>query len=399
MTSRNAQRGFSLTELLIAAVVMAIVAAGGLGLMNTQQRAFRQSAGDRALQESARAALSEVGMNLRRAGYGVDPWLAIDFGPLSAAPALNLSYQSGPPGGTRVDCATSPVGCRDSTSASDEIVFYARDPAFSRFVGAGPSTTQITLSTALTSPLLKGQILQVMCSGAADWAYVTVSSTSTDLTTVNLDTSVTGRFPYQQSKLATGCLSKFGGQSVAVFKVDRFHYYVATYAEGGYPTGRPYLMLDRGLLDASNNPILEPVAPDVEDIQFAYAFLSGSVVGKPGDALLAETATGVDLEARPPPYDADTTDTLRTSNSPANIRAVRVSVVVRSSSYDSDLTTGDATTIPAAGNRDANTSAPSGYRRLLVETTEATRNLDSRSAFMPPFTQNSGADGLNVGGG
>ena len=61
-------RGFTLTELLVGLVVTAIVAAGALSLLVGQQRAFKGSASDRAMQESARAALSEMGMNLRRAG-------------------------------------------------------------------------------------------------------------------------------------------------------------------------------------------------------------------------------------------------------------------------------------------------------------------------------------------
>ncbi len=47
----------------------------------------------------------------------------------------------------------------------------------------------------------------------------------------------------------------------------------------------------------------------------------------------------------------------------------------------------------------ANTAGPAGYRRLLVETSAAVRNLDSRTPFMPPYSAKGGADGLNVGGG
>lgn len=395
MSAPGRVRGFTLTELLVSLVVTAVVAAGAFALMVSQQRAFRSSASDRALQEAARVALSEMGMNLRRAGYGVDPWLAIDFGPLSTAPFTNRSYPPGLPGGSATCTGSSSVKCRDSTTASDEIVFYARSPAFSRTLSAAPSSTSLTFSQALGTPFQAGQILQIMCSGAADWAYVTVASTSADRTSVTLDTAYSGTFPYQQDKIASGCFLSFS--SAAVFRVDRFHYFVATYADGA-ASARPYLMLDRGLKDSSNAPVVEPVAPDVEDVQFAYVFKSGAVVGKPSDSQLSNAAGSIDLATAPPPYDADTLAASRTTNSPANIRAVRVSVVVRSAIYDPKYTS-TSDPILAAGNRAANTSAPAGYRRLLVETTEATRNLDSRGAFMPPFSINNGADGLNVGGG
>jgi type IV pilus assembly protein PilW len=395
MSATHRARGFTLTELLVALVVTAVVAAGSYALMAGQQQAFKSSAGDRALQEAARVALSEMGMNLRRAGYGVDPWLAIDFGPLSAAPFTNRSHPPGLPPTAATCTGSSAVTCRDSVAASDEIVFYTRSPAFSRRLSAAPSSTTLTFTEALGAAFQAGQILQVMCSGAADWAYVTVASTAADRTFVTLDTTFSGTFPYQQDKFGSGCFQSFS--SAAVFRVDRFHYFIATYPDGA-STARPYLMLDRGLKDSTNAPVVEPVAPDVEDLQFAYVFRSGTVVGTTSGTQLSNAAGGIDLAAAPPPYDADTTDARRNTNSPANIRAVRISVVVRSAVYDPKYTSA-SNPVPAAGNRASVTTAPAGYRRLLVETTEATRNLDSRGAFMPPLSANNGADGLNIGGG
>ena len=50
MIPSSRERGFTLTELLVALVVSVIVIAGALGLHVAQQRSFRASAGDRALQ-------------------------------------------------------------------------------------------------------------------------------------------------------------------------------------------------------------------------------------------------------------------------------------------------------------------------------------------------------------
>jgi type IV pilus assembly protein PilW len=399
MSARRGNRGFTLVELLVALVVSAVVVAGALALLVGQRRAFHGSAGDRALQESARSALSEMGMNLRRAGYGVDPWLAFDFGPLTGTATTNESYPGGAPGGTRVACTGGgAVACRDSITGPDELVFYARDPAFSRTLSSAPSETTLRFATALSEPMLAGQILQVMCSGGMDRAYVTVASTAGDLLSVTLDSSASGTFPFEQARIGSGCFNRTWA-TVRVFRIERFHYYVATFADPGHPTGRPYLMLDRGLTDASGRPAVEPVAPDVEDLQVAYTFRSGTVVGRAAGTRLSNATGSVDLAAVPPAYDAENADPARTTDHPANIRAVQVSVVVRNPSTDPMMVSAADRTIPAAGNRPAVTDAPVGYRRLLVETTAATRNLDSRAPFTPPYSSNSGADGLNVGGG
>jgi type IV pilus assembly protein PilW len=397
MIRHSNDRGFTLTELLVALVVTGIVIAGALGLLVAQRRAFKDSAADRAQQESARAAISEMGMNLRRAGYGVDPWFAFDFGPLTGSATTNHSYEGGVPGGTRVSCEGAPVTCRDSTSGSDEIVFYARDPAFSRRLAAAPTTTTLRFTAALSSALLPGQIVQLMCSGGGDRAYVTVASTSSDLLSVTLDTSRSGTFPFQQDRISSGCFTR-SFAAAGVFLIERFHYFVSTYADPAHPAGRPYLMLDRGLtLDGA--PLVEPVAPDIEDLQFAYVFQNGTVVGNTASTSLANSPASIDLAAAPPAYDASSEDAARTSNSPANIRAVRASVVVRTPNYTPEFTNASDLTIPATANRAANASGSPGYRRVVVETTAATRNLNSRAPFMPPYSTNNGADGLNVGGG
>ncbi|BDG09094.1 PilW family protein [Anaeromyxobacter paludicola] len=404
---RGPVRGFSLTELLVAMVASAVIAAGALGLVVAQQRAFTASAGDRGLQETARTALGELGMSLRRAGYGVEPWLALDFGPANGAFA-NQSYPSGapsafPPSASACTGADA-VSCRDSVTGPDELVFYARDPAFSRALAAAPTSTRLTLATPLVNPLYQGQVLQVMCGGASRWAYVTVGAKAgPGDTAVALGTASSGPFPYQQDQLASGCFGA-GWRDVLVLKVERFHYYVARYSDGS-GADRPYLLLDRGLWDGGA-PLVEPVAPDVEDLQVSYLF-PGSAVQRvgyaPGHRLVNATAAAspdaaVDLSAAPPTYADLSNAPSRATNHPANVRAVRISLVVRTATWDPQLAGAGGATLPAAANRPAS-GADGGYRRLLVETTEGVRNLDSRGPFYPSYSTNAGADGLNVGGG
>lgn len=407
----RSQRGFTLVELLVSMGIAAVVCAGALALLSSQQRAFRSSAADRALQEAARTGLSELATNLRRVGYGIEPWLAIDLGPVTnappswpgGAPINSAGYPGGAPGAAPPACgAIVAVTDRDSVAGPDEIVFHARDPGFSRRLAAAPTTTALSFDTKLAAPLYQGQILQVMCSSAALWAYVTVGAfADVGATDVQLQSACTAGFPYQQDLLTSGCFAA-GFANARVFKIDRYHYYVGRYADsalGGQQ--RPYLMLDRGLWK-DGEPLVEPVAPDVEDLQVAYVFPRSTVqqlVGATSGTRLSNGAASIDLTAVPPAYTDNSTAATRTTNHPANIRGVRVSVVARSRSPDLALAADEYKKIPEAGNRPTLPNGDPGYRRIVVETTEAVRNLDSRGPFFPAFSTNGGADGLNVGGG
>src|SRR6266545_4441278 len=108
--------GFTLIEMLIALVVTSIVLVAVMTAANTQQRAFFGGQKVRAAQNTARAALLYLEQKLPLAGFGMDPALASDLGD------LGTWYTSGP-------CPSTPCK-RDSTSTSDELVFYARNPAY-----------------------------------------------------------------------------------------------------------------------------------------------------------------------------------------------------------------------------------------------------------------------------
>lgn len=409
--ARRAPRGLTLVEMLISLVISTVVIAGALALLVAQQRAYRSSSADRAMQDAGRSGIQELSTNLRRAGYGVEPWLAIDFGPVTNAPpswqggtaTTTAGYPSGPPGSAPPACTPSPAvtpASRDRTDGNDEIVFYARDPSWNRGLEAAPAANQLRLAADLKAPLEVGQILQVMCPAAAAWAYVTVGAHAAEnQKIVTLRTACSGPFPYQQDTLTAGCLASGVDEATRprVFKIDRFHYYVDRY------DGRPFLMLDRGLWDA-NGALVEPVAPDVEDVQFSYVLPMAApplttLVAGPGGGQLADSAESIDLDAVPAAYEEPTQSVSRTTHHPGNIRAVRASVVVRTPSTDAQLAGPEFQTIPAAGNRGALTNGNAGFRRILVETTEGTRNLDSRAPYFPAYSTNNGVDGLNVGSG
>jgi type IV pilus assembly protein PilW len=407
---RTRHRGFTLTELLVALVAAALVIGAALSLMSGQQRLFSASAADRALQETGRVALDEITTNLRQAGYGVDPALAFDFGPLPGFPMTQAP--PGPIATTDTYACASAVTCRDSTSGPDEIVFYARNPAFVRALAVAPpaGNGSLTLAGPLSQPLYQGQILQVMCnSGSYRWAYVTVAqfvaataSTATQVA-VTLDSAVANQVPHQNDYLSDNCFKSVApsGSSAAtfnvaakVYKVDRYRYYVASYS------GRPYLMLEQGLKDANGLLQTQPIVPDVEDLQFSYLFPNSPAaaqqqVGMTSGTGLANSATSIDLTSGAAPGFTDLPGgATRTSQHPANIRGVSVAVVVRSPEPNPLVMD---TIVPAAANRPA-TSGPTGYRRQLFQTTAPVRNPDANLPYIPQYSTSS-TELWNVSGG
>ncbi|BDG04279.1 prepilin-type N-terminal cleavage/methylation domain-containing protein [Anaeromyxobacter oryzae] len=384
MTAPRPTRGFTLLELAVSLLLVAILVAGAVSLLSSQRRALTTTSGDRAMQETVRTALDDLGANLRRAGFGIDPALAFDF----------TTYQ----------CA-APVTCRDSIAGPDEIVFYARDPLFKATISATPSATQLTIAGGLQAPLYRGQILQIMCGAGSDVAYVTVGSkvaanwtppAAAPASTAIPLLAATGAFPQQNAKLTSGCFST-GWSAARVYRLDRFRYAVLPYADADLNgVDRPYLMLDRGLLDDDGTSRIEPVVADVEDLQLEYVFVNPTTgvaraVGGVSGTGLSNGAASIDLAATPPTYDSARDDATRLTNSPANIRAVRVSVIARLPSQDLyrgrvggnelvQLVASQGPAMPAAGNRPI-VAAPNNFARIKIQTTEALRNMDVRAPF------------------
>jgi type IV pilus assembly protein PilW len=422
MRRRRNAPGFSLVELLIAMAVSLLVIAGAMALLVSQQRIFQVSSADRALQETGRIALEELTSNLRMAGFGIDPDYAFDFGAQPRARQDRAPVTANPSAASTFPGCTA-VSCRDSIAGSDEIAFRYRNPSFVRSLAAAPtSTTSITIAGPLRSPLYQGQILQVMCFGGDMlWAYVTVGSTVgiTDGPTVDIPLAAGSgdQFPHQNAYLLNGCFSAVAPRNAnattfaaaaKVYKVDQFRYFVARYDGSGAvvtditTTARPYLMLDQGLQDGGA-AILSVVAPDVEDLQFAYVFpnsaAANQLIGATASTPISADETGIDLEpdATPPAFSDETGSAPRLTQHPGNIRAVAASIVVRSPAQD-PLVFDSA--IPATANRPTLTG-PIGFRRQTFQTTAATRNLDARGPYFPTYSTSTtpGADYLNVGGG
>jgi type IV pilus assembly protein PilW len=419
--NRRAEAGFTLVELLVGVVVSLVVVAGAITLLAAQKRSFQGSNADRAQQETARMALEEISQNLRMAGYGVEPSMVFDFGqmigvPMERAPQGpgDVVTFGGDSAGTTGFACGSAVECRDDIAGPDQLAFQYRSPSFNHRISSATSATSLVIDGPLRQPLRRGQVLQAVCmSGSMVWAYLRVgvdvaATQTTDPVTVPLEAGTALEYPHQNRLIdpTTGDTC-FRTGLARLLKVERLRYLVQSYDAAGAVTAwnaagsRPFLMLDRGLFDAVGNPDLEVVTPDVEDFQVSYIFPLGTagqqVAGVTPGTRLGNSSTGIDLAPAGgmPRYETARLSPLRGTRYPANVRAVRVAVVVRPPNADATLV--DETTIPAAGNRPALTTGQPGYRRMLFETSVALPNMEARAPFFP-FT-GTGTDQLNVSGG
>jgi len=382
-----AGRGFTLVEVFVALTVNVVVLIGVLALLQGQQRSFQRGSHDRALQDRARLAMSDLTLSLRRAGYGMDPAFAFDFGPVVNYPQIQDRPNRPWVASTSYQCGAS-VTCRDNRAdGTDEVVFYARDPYFARFIQAGGvSNAAVGLDQPLNAPLSAGQVLLVTCQGGGWRAYVTVGAAApVGAQSIALVAGAGTTFPQQNGLLTDAdarCLRD--SSKTAVYKIDRYRYFIQQYPEPGGGT-RPWLMLDRGLQDANGAPALEPVAPDIEDLQLAYVFpnaTASQAVGAAGGQL-APGAGGIDLVSGPPTFDdfAVPPSLSRQTHHPANIRSVRVGLVARAPIADVNAPGNNV--IPALLNRAA-VAGPAGFDRYVLVTGVATRNLESRGAVSSP---------------
>jgi len=379
-TSRH-RHGFTLVEMLISLAVTSIVLVGVIAAANAQQRAYYGGQKVRAAQNTARAALLYLEQKLPLAGFGMDPALALDLG---------TWYTSGP-------CPSAP--CQpDSTTSSDELVFYARNPAYWvhptdfsqapkgnawRFTEIADTT--VTILARAGDVFRKGQILQVVCPGDGRYAYfsvktktpATATGTTPSAVTVPIE-DVSPSNPFLRQDVATSASMgdkcfKPTTEADAVgrlFRIDRYRFHVRPVSQGG-DTYDPYLVLDQGI-DWNEDGVVDDkdeilVAEGIEIFQVGYVFADATnqTAGtSAGTTITFVTANDDQSSAAandvpntivrtrfpgttPPPsgqsvyypssfYRYRYDDPMRRSAHQANIRAVRIGLSARSPTPDSD---------------------------------------------------------------
>ncbi|TMA28706.1 MAG: hypothetical protein E6J78_04625 [Deltaproteobacteria bacterium] len=405
------QRGFTILEVLVGAAVAILVIGIVMATFLSQQKSMQSMDLSREASNGARDSMFSMQGSIGRAGYGVDPRYAFDF--------------------KWYNCTTVP--CRDKINGADELVFVERDPIY-YWAGTPTSTTQ-GCSTDTTAPctghawpvksfdsatqmtisadpddlFLLGQVVMVTCAKGLQPTMGTIATTIKATSTGNLQLTLTAAVagnPYK-TNVVTGADPCFGsiygtaGAGVSMFLVNRYHYLVTIM------NGDPWLVLDRGLDYNQNGTTPEngadpadyiPIAHGVEDMQIAYLLrpppspwpLSGAAPTAPdngADWVVGDTVGTVEEpnpSATAPTQDKPDTDASRYTLHPANIRGVRVRLMVRSLLMDHSIDNfaGDAYPASIENRNDFTAIVLGGYRRYPSSISVATPNLNSRDPFI-----------------
>lgn len=392
-----ARRGFSLIELIISmTIVLLAVGLAGAGFL-AQNKALQAFDLHRQANASTRDAMLTLESALRTAGWGVDPRYAIDV-------------------------YTADRSSVDNNDAPDELTVISRNPLYQWVNTNGTTCTLtggcftagnawhvVTLTTAAPPVLTialgagqvieKGRMLQVQCLGGENPIILTASARST---TGSSMTMVANAFPYSDGTAIMPCHQD---PSAQVYLLDRYHFFVRDYTgANGDPV--PWLVLDTGLdLDGDGNLPMDsagtgdvddliPIGKNIEDFQVAYLLRSAAGLGPdavnqnwivgddPGGT--EELPGGAGSATATPLYTTPLTDTSRTLNLTANVRAIRVSMIVRSARGDPNMPidwAGDS--INFSENRTGTTAAlgTTRLRRFPAVTQLTLRNMDSQRPF------------------
>ena len=392
--ARRVQTGFTLVEVLVSCTVSLVAVAAASQALVSQYGALQSRDLSRMANGSAREATQFLDSTLRMTGFGVDPRWAIDF-----------SYR----------CASQP--CRDSVTGPDELVVMSRDPRY-RYLAQGEGTctdpagcfggNAWAVTAATTSPpsltvtfqpgtaLEAGRVVMAVCAGAQFPVMLTLAAPVSLPRSSPASSVVLNRFsgdptlgPYN----ATGSLQTCHGQpGAAMFLVDRSRFFVQTL------NGTPWLMLDTGrdlngdgVLPPADQDDLVPVAKNVVDMQVAYALdpCAGVASGpdSDGDWLIGD-AKGqreeplLNTSPAAPVYGTASSDPSRCTLNAANVRALRVTLRLRSDKPDRGRAagwTGDV--LNAAENRTGTLSVP-GYRLFTSQMDVTLRNMTSTASFI-----------------
>jgi len=368
----------TLIELMIAVTISAMAIGAALLMVQQQQRSFQGGLKGRQAQGAARSALLFLEQKIPLAGYGLDPAVALDF--------------------QWYGCAGAPSSCpRDRTDAPDELIFYARNPAY-RVVDGGttaPTTyhgrawegikvgsTDLSLEARAGEIFRRGQIYQVTCDQELRYTYVTARSTVTAPADGPFDVPIepvapgtlspgTAANPFRRQDAADPAnadFKKWNGcfaSNPRVFQIDRYRFYVRPVNLGGGRTD-PFLALDQGVdRDADDDIDLDDellIAEGIENFQVAYVFADPAipVAGMdPGNAIQvpapggAATTTVDQITPTnfPGSYDAtklfpflhssqffvrssQPLEPPRKTNDQGNIRAIKIALVARAAEPD-----------------------------------------------------------------
>lgn len=407
MSRRRFIAAFTLAELLVSLAVVSVVLTIVVGFVINQKRALEGTELLRGTNETGKDVLLELERRVRNAGFGVDPRVAFDFAWFRCPDSERINGTGGRP------------TCRDRRDAPDRLVFNTRSLYYRidpngvngcttvtgcpvgdawRMTARNPTASPPTFTVAAREGdvFRRGQVLLAACPSGYRWTMATVDTAvsvgaagDTVLTLHATDAAV----PYFENAFTHDCFDT----GATVFLIERNAFRIETIESV------PWLVLDRGIdLDGDGNDPwttidpddIVPIAPNVEDLQVAYVlerqpgvvaqdsnanFVTGDDAGS--SALVEEP----NAAAPAPEYQTALDHATRRNLHPANIRAIRLSLVTRSERGDPTRpqgNTGDVLPLLENSSRVLTAAERGRFRRMPFSSSVQLRNMPSRGMFV-----------------
>ncbi|HSP77456.1 MAG TPA: PilW family protein, partial [Myxococcaceae bacterium] len=294
----------------------------------------------------------------------------------------------------------------DAPSAfTDDLAFRYRDPAWLRR-GKWDGGLQLLDDAEFGMDFPPGQRFAISCIGGSEVLVVKAGAAGVARTEKS-SSSFTVDSKLSTTTVGASCLQREGEGAPFVMLIHEVRVRVTAI------DGRPFLVAYPSI-DELDDSRAVPLVADVESFQVAYVMnrpppgsahsalppvdiASGAAVA---NWVLGDTGS-VPSDAHPDPtllaaplYETPYDDALRYNAHPANIRAVRVNIAVRSARREPN----GRLAFERVDLEDSSEAAPpDGYYRSNLTTTMRVPNMLSRSSFNPPLGDSSSA--LNAWGG
>ncbi|MGC4122707.1 MAG: PilW family protein [Myxococcales bacterium] len=360
-------RGFTLIELMVGSVVSSIVVLGVLSAYAGINSAYLSETKIKSAVEHSRSAQAFLERTVRLAGYGVDPKYAFDFA------TTNLgSY--GTTKDNYVPSTTPP------TFATDDLAFRYRDPGYFRSGKLTTAGDKITFNTSLGVDVKAGQQSFIVACPNSGGEYVVVKSQGTGTVSASATSITTATYGAPFSTTVPTCATL----NATVFLMYEIRIRVKEYG------GLPYLVAFDSF-ETPDTAAFVPIAAGVESFQVAYVMNRPVGTTLPAGVTIPDTAGNsnwilMDVGSEPlpttgdlaPNYDTSYSDKSRFNKNPTNIRAVRLSLVVRNNSAFANLKYPRG----PVENQPVFDATPDGYFRTTITTTVPVPNMKSRAFFL-----------------
>jgi prepilin-type N-terminal cleavage/methylation domain-containing protein len=349
---RRSERGFTLVELMVSLAASSIILAAAVAYTIVQSRAQRDTAEIQIMQSGVRASLDRILRDARAASGG-----------FSATGELYVQDTDHPMILTLPAVSVTTLG-----NGTDQL-----DIVFPN--GRGLSNIRTVINPGESAPVIT--VADVTGFSAAPPDNYVIVSTGPAGVLCRVDAVVVVAAPAGTLRLGNMGAAAAFPPGVATFPVGSLvmtaslHRYVIDTTLFGAGAREPALMLHRGgqlgLVDASGQPFLDPVATQIEDLQVALGF--DGINGLAADGQLTENGTAANDDEWVYNFTGETVPLTGGIPDLSRMRAVRVSLVARSLSQQAV-----GTAQMRVEDHDLGTAGERFFRRVLRGVTNV-RNL------------------------